>query len=49
VRALSRHPSAEEQARWRERLETGDRDERVRRLEDFVWSLLNSRQFREND
>jgi hypothetical protein len=48
VRAFSRHASAAELARWGERLATDDPHERQRRLEDFVWSLLTSRQFREN-
>jgi hypothetical protein len=48
VRALGRSPSAEELMNWRSRLATEDSGERGRRLEDFVWSLLNSREFREN-
>jgi hypothetical protein len=48
VRALSRHATEAEVAHWQDRLDTDDPVERVRRLEDFVWSLLSSRQFREN-
>jgi hypothetical protein len=48
VRAFSRHATAEELSRWRERLGTPEPLERERRLQDFVWSLLNSKQFREN-
>ncbi|OAI53469.1 hypothetical protein AYO47_00905 [Planctomyces sp. SCGC AG-212-M04] len=48
VRALGRRPSNEELMKWQKRLATEDSGERTRRLEDFVWSLLNSREFREN-
>jgi hypothetical protein len=48
VRAFSRHGTAAELSRWSERFDTPDPQERGRRLEDFVWSLLNSQQFREN-
>lgn len=48
TRGLGRSPTGDELARWQQRLETNDHDERKLRLEDFVWSLLNSRQFREN-
>lgn len=48
VRALSRPPTSGERAAWCDRLASEDADERRQRLEDFVWSLLNSRQFREN-
>jgi Protein of unknown function (DUF1549)/Protein of unknown function (DUF1553) len=48
VRALSRHASGEELNRWRSRLQIDKQEERQRRLEDFVWSLLNNRQFLEN-
>jgi hypothetical protein len=48
VRALSRHATAAELSRWQVRLDTDDRHQRRLRLEDFVWSLLNSRLFREN-
>lgn len=47
-RALGRHPSAEEQKRWADRLKSADENERKKRLEDFAWSILNSRQFMEN-
>ena len=48
VRAISRRPSDAELSNWCERLRTADDDERTRRLEDFVWSLLNSEGFRTN-
>lgn len=48
VRALARRPTTGELTTWRRRLATEDAGERTRRLEDFVWSLLNSRDFREN-
>lgn len=48
VRALSRHATEDELKRWRQRLATGEPNHRVERLEDFLWSLLNSRQFVEN-
>ena len=48
LRGLGRRPSADELARWGDRLATGDRVERQKKLEDFVWSLLNSRSFHEN-
>ena len=47
LRAWSREPSAAELAEWTERLQVEDRDETRRRWEDFAWSLLNSRGFRE--
>jgi Protein of unknown function (DUF1553)/Protein of unknown function (DUF1549) len=48
VRGLGRHPTTEELKGWLDRLKTENAEERRKRLEDFVWSLLNSRQFREN-
>ena len=48
LRGLSRHPTNDEISRWQERLGSEDRAERIRKLEDFVWSMLNSQQFREN-
>lgn len=45
--AWSREPSSAELALWVERLQCEDRDEERRRWEDFAWSLLNSRGFRE--
>jgi hypothetical protein len=33
---------------WNDALRTTDKSERVERLEDFVWGLLNSRSFRSN-
>lgn len=48
LRALSRRPSDLERIAWRDSLATRDADERIKRLEDFVWSLLNSDAFRMN-
>ena len=48
LRALSRRPSEPERMAWRDSLATHDADERIKRLEDFVWSLLNSDAFRMN-
>lgn len=47
-RAFGRSPSRDELDRWCQRLAEGPDQERPERLEDFVWSLLNSRQFVEN-
>jgi hypothetical protein len=48
LRALCRRPTAEELSSWRERLKTDDSAERMKRLEDFAWSLLNSNLLKEN-
>lgn len=48
MRGLCRPPKVEELSRWQKHLETENADERRLRLEDFAWSLLNSRQFMEN-
>lgn len=48
MRGLSRAPTVDELARWHERVSTGDAADRIERLEDFAWSLLNSRRFMEN-
>jgi hypothetical protein len=48
LRALGRSATAEELASWEERLDSSAPEERARRLEDFVWSLLNSGQFISN-
>jgi hypothetical protein len=45
---LGRPPSDSEMVAWRDRLKCDEPDERRQRLEDFVWSLLNSRDFLEN-
>ncbi len=47
LRALSREPRTAERAHWKKALAT---DEAVRRqaLEDFVWAVLNSREFGTN-
>jgi hypothetical protein len=46
--ALSRPPTEAELVHWAKRVEDVDPLERKRKLEDFVWSLLNSRAFLEN-
>jgi hypothetical protein len=48
LRALSHATSNTELEGWLERLSAESPEERVERLEDFVWSLLNSRPFAEN-
>jgi hypothetical protein len=45
---LGRRPTDDELDRWAERLVSQDEDERREKLEDFVWALLNGREFREN-
>jgi hypothetical protein len=48
IRGLGRHASAEELSNWQAKIEHSEATEQQRRLEDFVWSLLNSRDFQEN-
>ncbi len=48
LRGFARQPRPDELARWEIELADEDTAERRRKLEDFVWSLLNSREFREN-
>lgn len=48
IRALSRRPTEAELSSWSQRLDSGPQSQRGERVEDFVWSLLNSRQFRTN-
>jgi hypothetical protein len=48
LRGLSREPSRQELESWTERLKSSDPNEHSERCEDFVWSLLNSREFTEN-
>lgn len=48
LRGLGREPTTHELASWREKLQSQDPQERGQRYEDFVWSLLNSREFAEN-
>jgi hypothetical protein len=45
---LGKDPSAGELATWLERLDAGSPEDRLARLEDFVWALLNSRAFTTN-
>lgn len=48
LRALGRHPTSEESLNWVGRIAGGSAEERVQKLEDFVWAMLCSRSFREN-
>jgi hypothetical protein len=48
VRGLGREPTANELSHWLKQLDSVNETERRERLEDFVWSLLVSREFREN-
>ncbi len=47
-RGLGREPTPAELSRWRQKLESADPADRTQRCEDFIWSLLNSRDFVEN-
>lgn len=46
LRALSRMPTEEEQNYWQQQLTANTPTERLHLLEDFLWSLLNSQDFR---
>ena len=48
VCGLGRNALPDELTRWESAIGNSDPVEQQRRLEDFVWSLLNSRDFREN-
>lgn len=48
LRGLSRPPTDEELAYWRTRLDEANDEERVGIAEDFVWSLVNCREFTTN-
>jgi hypothetical protein len=48
LRALGREPLAEEFSWWRSELAASETGERRARLEDFVWGLMNSREFTTN-
>ena len=48
LRAFCRPASNSESTKWQAKLASDDPAERRRRLEDFVWSLLNSGPFTEN-
>lgn len=48
LRALGRHPSPDESLNWIELVASSSAEERVQKLEDFVWAMLSSRSFREN-
>jgi hypothetical protein len=45
-RALSRHPTAPELSSWLGRVSSSDKSERTVKLEDFLWALLSSQEFR---
>ena len=47
-RALTRKPTKAETAFWNKELNVSDLTERRKRLEDFLWSLLTSSEFRMN-
>jgi hypothetical protein len=47
-RALGRRPTAAESEHWRREAASQDQDERRKRLEDFLWAMLNSREFTTN-
>ncbi len=46
--ALGHSPTSSQLQRWLGLLAPSESDDRRQRLEDFVWSLLNSRPFKEN-
>jgi hypothetical protein len=48
LRALGRPTTDDELAAWISRMSTTSPHEREARLEDFLWGLLNSEQFRQN-
>ncbi|QDU27011.1 hypothetical protein ETAA8_20950 [Anatilimnocola aggregata] len=48
LRALAREPTVAELTRWTRQLNSTNQQERTERCEDFVWSLLSSREFSEN-
>jgi hypothetical protein len=47
-RALGRPPSAAESEFWRREVASENQQERRKRLEDFLWAMLNSREFATN-
>lgn len=48
LRALSRPPSPAEWEHWQRELQGADARQRRERMEDFLWSLLNCREFSTN-
>jgi Protein of unknown function (DUF1549)/Protein of unknown function (DUF1553) len=48
LRAFSRNASEDEVRGWKKSLESSNDQERRAKLEDFVWALLNSREFQSN-
>ena len=48
LRGFGREPARQELSVWSQKLKSKDAKERSERCEDFVWSLLNSREFAEN-
>lgn len=48
LRGFGRKPTNAELERWRSKLKVDDPNARAQACEDFVWALLNSREFAEN-
>ncbi|MBI2477335.1 MAG: hypothetical protein HYV60_01395, partial [Planctomycetia bacterium] len=48
IAALGRIPTNDERTHWLSQLETGETDANRQAMEDFVWGLLNSREFLTN-
>jgi hypothetical protein len=48
LRALTRPPTEAEHTFWKQQLSAAEEQDRTARLEDFVWSLLTSREFMTN-
>ena len=48
MRAIARNPTDAESRHWCEHVKDSDAKKRMEKLEDFVWSLLNSSEFLEN-
>ena len=48
IRAIGRNPTEPESKHWCQQIMDTDEIKRKEKLQDFVWSLLNSRSFLEN-
>ena len=48
IRAIGRNPTESESKHWCQQIMDTDEIKRKEKLQDFVWSLLNSRSFLEN-
>ncbi len=48
IRAIGRNPTESESTHWCQQIMESDEKKRRDKMEDFVWSLLNSRTFLEN-